>query len=129
MSVDTTIKALRRQLRDLDQQRAKVAHALEALEALPGATSENGNGAAPRTGRAGGSPLIEAAVAALRTATKPMLVVELVAAVQKAGFQPNRDAKKLRASLVSALLRRTDLFSKPERATYGLVEWSDNESR
>jgi hypothetical protein len=129
MSVETTIKALRRQLRDLDQQRAKVLHAIDALEGLPGATPHTGNGSAPHTRRTGGSPLIDAAITALRAATKPLPIMELVAAVQKGGFQPNRDAKKVRASLVSALLRRTDVFSKPKRATYGLVEWSEHDGK
>ncbi len=129
MSVETTIKALRRQLRDLDQQRAKLAHALEALEALPGALPETGNGPTRRKGRTGGSPLIDAAITALRAATKPLPIMELVAAVQKWGFQANRDAKKVRASLASALLRRDDLFTNPERGTYGLVEWGEDERK
>ena len=66
MSIEATIKSLRRQLRDLDQQRAKVMHALAALEALAGAASENGDA------RKRDSPLVDAALAALRAATKPM---------------------------------------------------------
>lgn len=125
MSVETTIKALRRQLRNLDQQRAKLITAIEALEEFAGSLSDNGN----TSKRRAGGPLIDAAVAALRAATKPMPIMELVAAVQKGGFQATRDAKKVRASLVSALLRRTDIFSKPRRATYGLVEWGEHDGK
>jgi hypothetical protein len=127
MSYETTIKTIRRQLRDLEQQRAKLLRALEAMEELHGATPENG--AAPRKRRDGGSPLIQAALTALRAATKPTPIMDLVAAIQKGGYQPTRPADKIRASLVSALLRRTDLFTKPGRGTYGLVEWGDNESK
>jgi len=126
MSVETTIKTLRRQLRDVDQQRAKIIDAIRALEEL-NPIAANGDGT-PRK-RTGTSPLVDAALAALRAATKPTPIIDLVAAIQKAGYQPNQPAKKVRASLVSALLRRTDLFTKPERGTYGLVEWSDNEGK
>ena len=123
MSIEATIKSLRRQLRDLDQQRAKVMHALAALEALAGAASENGDA------RKRDSPLVDAALAALRAATKPMPIMELVAAIQKNGVQATRPAGKVRGSLGSALLRRRDLFTKPERGIYGLVEWSDQDGK
>src|SRR6266496_5854167 len=111
MSVETTIGALRRQLRDLDQQRAKLITAIDALEDFATTVSDNGNASKRRAG----GPLIDAAVAALRTATKPMPIMELVAAIQKGGMQSDKPANKVRASLVSALLRRTDLFTKPKR--------------
>lgn len=127
MSYETMIKSLRRQLRDLDAQRGKLLRAIEALQELHGDASENGT--APRKRRAGGSPLIQAALTALRNATKPTPVMELVAAVQRSGYQSNKSPDKVRASLVSAMLRRTDLFTKPGRGVYGLVEWGDAETK
>lgn len=123
MSIDSTLKTLRRELRDLDKQRARLQSAIDALEPL----ATNGNGTAPSKRQAKGSPLIESAIATLRAATKPLPIMDLVTAMQKNGFQPGHDPKKVRASVVSALLRRTDVFTKPERAIYGLVEWEDHD--
>ena len=127
MSVESTLKALRRDLRDLDRQRAKLMSAIQALEQLDGAMPTNGNGSAPTKRRAGGSVLIDAAVEALRAATKPLSVVELIAAIQKRGVQADRPANKVRGTLVSAMIRRGDVFTKPPgtRGVYGLVEWAD----
>jgi len=123
MSVETTIKALERQLRDVEQQRARLVEAIRALRELPSANGSDPS--APRQRRTGTSPLVEAALAALRTATKPRAIMELVAAIQRNGVEASRPANKLRASLVSALLRRNDLFVRPSRGVYGLAERGD----
>jgi hypothetical protein len=121
MSIESTLKSLRRELRDLDKQRAQLQSAIDALEPL----SRNGTGSKDRKRPAKSSSMIDAAVAALRMATKPLPIMDLVALVQKSGVQANKPASKVRASLASALLRRDDVFSRPQRGIYGLVEWNE----
>lgn len=126
-SLQTTIKALRRDLRDVEHRRAKIVAALQALEALPAME----DGAAPtgkarkRIPKSGGSPLIAGAVTVLRTAGEPMHIMALVTALQQNSIYADRTPDKVRASLVSAMIRRNDVFSKPpgRRGMYGLKEW------
>jgi len=131
MSIESTLKALHRELRDLERKRAKLVGAIQALEMLDGALTTNGNGSAPAKRRAGGSVLIDAAVEALRAAAKPLRIVELIAAIQKRGVQADRPANKVRGTLVSAMLRRGDLFTKPPgtRGVYGLAMWADSDTK
>jgi hypothetical protein len=59
----------------------------------------------------------------LKTAPGPLPIMDLVAAIQQDGIAQDRPPAKVRASLVSTLLRRRDLFSNPSRGLYGLKEW------
>lgn len=126
-SIQTTIKSLRRELRELDQRRAKVVAALRALEELP-AVPDTPRSAQKRAGRKPvESPLINGAATVLREHGQPMHIMALVTALQRSGVYADRPADKVRPSLVSALLRRDDIFAKPGRGMYGLAEWGDGQ--
>ena len=118
--VDSALRSLRRELAQVERQRRKLADAIAALEKL---TEGIGDGGPPRRRRGRSGRLFEAAIQALRARTEPMDAMELVAAIQRSGVDADRPPLKIRASLVSTMRRRTDVFSKPRRGVYGLKEW------
>ena len=70
---------------------------------------------------------MDAAVRVLRSATEPMHIQQLMAEIKRthADFA-TVPTDKIRATLVSGMLRRKDVFNNPKRGHYGLTEMEED---
>ncbi len=128
------LSTLKRRLAKLEDHRTRLIAAINALEALE---TESGTvdakvEAKPKRHRArrrkkSSKPtMIEATEALLREKGKPMHISDIVAGIQLRGFRRNDPMTKVRASLIPTIDRKVSaglIFTKPEPATYGLLEW------
>ena len=140
------ISDLKRQLRDIDRERNKRQQALDALEALavpdadasPAAkrahrkayrsqgdllepVGQPANGDRPKT-------MTQAAALILKELGRPLHIVEIAEEMRRRWYQ-DKSVASIRGNLSGTLDHRAknkDLFTKPERATYGLLSFNGN---
>lgn len=129
--------ALRAQLRELDEQRQKIVHAISAIESLPEpaesvADGRSGAGRAGRGKTTDESPsYANAAKAVLEEAGKPLHIKKIVQRLKGHGWYADKSAKDrdFRNSVASSLerwVKKGKRFSRTAPATYGLTKWQEN---
>ncbi len=114
------VKRLRRQLKEIEQRRKAIMEAIRAQEAL---IRLDGGDVDEEPKQA--SQVVAAAEKALAMKSEPMKVSDLIAAMQAEGWEPEKTFAQVRATVVSTLRRRTDVFSTPSRGCYGLTQWDE----
>ena len=123
-----------RLIRDAQERVARIRHAISVLEDRP--TSERGEDKALRRLRVADGqtlPVLHAddtmavaAEAVLAASGQPLHIKEISQRMVAAGFR-NRDARRLRVNMNKTLDRSaaspTGVFTRPDKATYGLRRW------
>jgi len=134
------VTALRAQLKELDAQREKIKHAIEAIEDLPAPPALDDAASGAEEKAAGGSPSSkttdespsypEAGEIVLKEAGKALHLNEIMRRSQLRGWYADKDAEDrgFRNAMAGSLDRKYrggEIFSKPAPATYGLLAWQN----
>lgn len=123
------MRALKARLKELDDEREKVLHALTAIQALPEPPNESADGG-KSTKESPSYP--EAVEAVLEEKGRALHIDKIAAGFKEHDWYADKDFidnRSHRNSLIGSLdrkARKGDTFYKPEPATYGLLKWREN---
>ena len=123
---------LQGRLRTVENERAKLRKAIEAVAALvePNRQQTSLLDSESEPGLSGTPTYAEAAQAVLRGMGRPLHIAPLMTAMQERGWFPDKDPgdRNFSNAVYAALDRRADMFVRTGPAMFALREWAGPEN-
>jgi hypothetical protein len=122
--MESKIDKKEQEIRDLEdrlrEERAYLRALQDSLKLIP-RDDDDDDDEQTTTGIRPGS-LVAKALDCLRSAGKPMHVVDLLTAI---GEETTREKRGAVSGSLSAYVRRNEIFTRPGPNTFGLIEWKE----